>query len=137
MKVLFLVENIQKISEIIRKNNNLKVIDEFELVEDTHFKYSFVQPGYSNFIVNRASTFSKIWRYQKTLCLILDQRHNCIDKIPHDVSIRIYENLIPKRLSHSCNYQVDKLYNENEFNFEKLIADYNLIETGSKQTIKF
>lgn len=123
MKILFLVEDIEKISQLLRQDTNLKVIDEFEVSQDTPYKGGVIQVGYSEYITNRVATFSKIYKASKTLCLVIDQRHNnAVDKITHDVSIRICKTIIPKRLSNSFIQKVDKIYLEDEFNLDGLIA---------------
>lgn len=121
MKILLLVEDIKKISAILRQDNNLKVIDEYEISQDTHYTAGIVQPGYSNFITNRAATLCKIYKSSKTLCLILDQRHkNTVDKIQHDVSIRVYSGKKPFRLNNSFVDKVDKIILEEDFTLRSL-----------------
>jgi uncharacterized phage-like protein YoqJ len=121
MKILLLVEDIVKISQLLRQNNNFKVIDEYEMVEETPYKHGLVQPKYSDYVIDRARVFSIIYNYSKTLCLIIDQRHkNAIDKIPHDVSIRICKNIKPRRLSDSFTQTVNKTIIEKELDLETL-----------------
>ena len=123
MKILFLVEDIAKISGLLRQDANLKVIDEFEISQDTPYIGGMVQPGYSEYITNRTATFSKVYKAQKTLCMVLDQRHHKpLDKIPHDVSIRVCKQLIPNKLRNSFLYSVDKIYLEDEFTLDGLVA---------------
>jgi len=116
MKILFLVEDILKISNILRQDNNLKVIDEFEILQDTPYKGGIVQPGYSNYIINRTATYSKVYKASKTLCLVIDHKHrNAVDKIPNDVSIRVYSGNIPNRINSSFMDKVDKTILEDDF----------------------
>ena len=122
MKILFLVEDIAKISNLLRQDSNLKIIDEYEIVADTPYT-NRSKPGYSEYITNRASNMSKVYKFSKTLCIVIDQRHrNTIDKIPHDVSIRVCKSIVPKRLSDSFIQKVDKIYLEDEFTLDGLIA---------------
>ncbi len=117
MKILLLVEDIKKISQLLRQDSSLKVIDEFEIAQDTPYTGGVIQPNYSNYITNRAATLSKVYKASKKLCLVIDQRHrNTIDKIQHDVSIRVCKNIIPRRLSDSFTQIVDKTILENDFN---------------------
>lgn len=116
MKILLLVENIQKIAEILRQDGNLKVIDEYEMIEATPYIKGINQPRYSNNVVERATILSKIYNFKKPLCLVIDQRHkNTIDKIPHDVSIRVCKTTKPRRLSDSFTQKVTKTILEDEF----------------------
>ena len=121
MKILILAENPQKISQILRQHSNIKVIDEVEISDATPFTGGLTQPGYSEYITNRAANLSKIFNSSKTLCLVINQGHSkAIEKIPHDQSIRIYHNSTPRRLINSFTQIVDKSYHENEFTIEKL-----------------
>lgn len=121
MKILFLVEDIQKISQILRQDTNLKVIDEFEILQDTPYIGGIVQPGYSDYIINRTAIYSKVYKANKTLCLVIDQRHrNTVNKIPHDISIRVYKNNIPNRINSCFIDKVDKTILENDFLIEDL-----------------
>lgn len=123
MKILLLVENINQISQLLRQDNRIKVIDEFEIAQDTHYTGGINQSGYSNYIVDRAANLSKIYSFTKTLCIVLDQRHkNSVDTIPHDVSIRVCKSIVAKRLSDSFIQKVDKIYLEDEFTIDGLIA---------------
>ena len=122
MKILFLVEDIAKISNLLRQDSNLKIIDEYEIVADTPYTNSS-KTGYSEYITNRAANLSKIYKFSKTLCIVIDQRHrNTLDKIPHDVSIRVCKSIVPKRLSDSFIQKVDKIYLEDEFTLDGLVA---------------
>ena len=122
MKILFLVEDVAKVSLMLRQDTNLKIIDEYEIASDTPYTDSS-KPGYGEFIANRASHFSKTYKFSKPLCIVLDQRHqNTLDKIPHDVSIRVCKSLVPKRLSDSFIQKVDKIFLEDEFTLDGLIA---------------
>ena len=121
MKILLLVEDIKKISQLLRQDSSLKVIDEFEIAQDTPYTGGVIQPNYSNYIINRAATFSKIYKSSKTLCLILDQRHrNTVDKIQHDVSIRVYKGCAPHRINESFIDKVDKTIIEKDFDLNKI-----------------
>jgi hypothetical protein len=123
MKILLLVEDIAKISQLLRQDSSLKVIDEYELTEATPYTGGINQVGYSDYIVNRAANLSIIYKFNKTLCIVLDQRHkNSVDKIPHDVSIRVCKSLVPKRLIDSFIQKVDKTYLEDNFNLDGLVA---------------
>jgi hypothetical protein len=123
MKILLLVEDIAKISQLLRQDSNLKVIDEHEVAEATPYTRGIHQSGYSNYIVDRAANLSKIYKFTKPLCIVLDQRHkNSVDKIPHDISIRVCKTLIPKRLSDSFTQKVDKIYLEDEFTLDGLVV---------------
>ena len=116
MKILLLVEDIKKISQLLRQDSSFKVIDEFEIAQDTPYTGGVIQPNYSNYIINRAATLSKIYNSSKTLCLILDQRHrNTIDKIKHDVSIRVYKGNKPNRINSIFLDKVDKTILEDDF----------------------
>ena len=116
MKILLLVEDIKKISQLLRQDSSLKVIDEFEIAQDTPYTGGVIQQNYSNYIINRAATLSKIYNSSKTLCLILDQRHrNTIDKIQHNVSIRVHKGNKPNRINSSFIDNVDKTILEDEF----------------------
>ena len=122
MKILFLVEDIAKISDLLRQDSNLKIIDEYEITADTPYTDKS-KPGYSDYITNRAANLSKIYKFSKTLCIVIDQRHrNTLDKIPHDVSIRVCKSTVPKRLSDSFIQKVDKIYLEDEFTIDGLVA---------------
>jgi hypothetical protein len=122
MKILFLVEDIAKISNLLRQDSNLKIIDEYEIVADTPYTNSS-KAGYSEYITNRAANLSKIYKFSKTLCIVIDQRHrNTLDKIPHDVSIRVCKSIVPKRLSDSFIQKVDKIYLEDNFTLDGLVA---------------
>ena len=122
MKILFLVEDIAKVSQLLRQDTNLKIIDEFDIAADTPYTDNS-KPGYSDYITNRASNMSKVYKFSKTLCIVVDQRHrNTLDKIPHDVSIRVCKSKIPKRLSDSFIQKVDKIYLEDEFTLDGLVA---------------
>ena len=123
MKILFLVEDIKKVSSILRENNEYKVIDEYEMINNNKFTFGIDQPYYSDYIINRASTLSKIYNYNKPLCLVIDQRHkNTVDKIQHDVSIRVCKSLTPIRLSDSFIQSVTVTILENEFKINGLLA---------------
>jgi hypothetical protein len=123
MKILLLVEDIAKISQLLRQDSNLKVIDEHEMVEETSFNNGLAQPKYSDYVVDRARVLSVIYNYRKTLCIVLDQRHkNSVDKIPHDVSIRVCKSVKPRRLSDSFTQKVDKIFLEDEFTIAGLVA---------------
>jgi hypothetical protein len=123
MKILLLVEDIAKISQLLRQDSSIKVIDEYELTESTSYTGGINQVGYSDYIINRAINLSKIYKFNKTLCIVLDQRHkNSVDKIPHDVSIRVCKSLVPRRLGNSFTQQVDKIYLEDEFTLDGLVA---------------
>ena len=123
MKILLLVEDIQKISQILRQDSNLKIIDEYELAQDTKYTHGLIQPGYSNNIISRAANLTKIYNSNKTLCVILDQKHkNAIDKISHDVSIRVYKGNPPLRISESFIDTVDKTILEDEFIITGLVV---------------
>ena len=67
MKVLLLVEDIKKISSLLKQNNDIKVIDEYEIIEDTPYSYGIVQPYYSDSLIKRASTVSKIYKFNKII----------------------------------------------------------------------
>jgi hypothetical protein len=123
MKILLLVEDIAKISQLLRQDSNFKVIDEYEVVEATPYTGGIHQSGYSNYIVDRAANLSKIYKFTKPLCIVIDQRHkNSVDKIPHDVSIRVCKSLIPKRLCDSFTQKVDKIYLEDDFTINGLVV---------------
>jgi len=123
MKILLLVEDIAKISQLLRQDNNIKVIDEHEVAEATPYTGGINQPGYSNYIVERSANLSKIYKFTKPLCIVLDQRHkNTIDKIQHDVSIRVCKSLVPRRLGDSFTQKVDKIYLEDEFTIDGLVV---------------
>jgi hypothetical protein len=123
MKILLLVEDIAKISQLLRQDNSIKVIDEHEVAEATPYTSGINQPGYSNYIVDRAANLSKIYKFTKPLCIVLDQRHkNTIDKIQHDVSIRVCKTIVPRRLSDSFTQKVDKIYLEDEFTLDGLVV---------------
>ena len=116
MKILLLVEDIKKISQLLRQDSSLKVIDEFEIAQDTPYTGGVIQPNYSNYIINRAATLSKIYKSSKTLCLILDQRHrNTIDKIQHNISIRVHKGNKPNRINSIFLDKVDKTILEDDF----------------------
>lgn len=116
MKILLLVEDIKRISQLLRQDSSLKVIDEFEIAQDTPYTGGVIQPNYSNYIINRAATLSKIYNSSKTLCLILDQRHrNTIDKIQNDFSIRVHRGIKPNRINSCFIDKVDKTILEDEF----------------------
>jgi hypothetical protein len=122
MKILFLVEDIVKVSLQLRQDTNLKIIDEYEIASDTPYTDSG-KPGYGDFIANRAAHLSKTYKFTKPLCIVIDQRHqNTLDKIPHDVSIRVCKTLVPKRLSDSFIQKVDKIYLEDDFTTDGLVA---------------
>ena len=110
------MEDIKKISQLLRQDSSLKVIDEFEIAQDTPYTGGVIQPNYSNYIINRAATLSKIYNSSKTLCLILDQRHrNTIAKIQHNVSIRVHKGNKPNRINSIFLDKVDKTILEDEF----------------------
>ena len=117
MKILLLVEDIQKISQLLRQDSSFKVIDEFEIAQDTPYTGGIIQAGYSAYITNRTANFSKIYQFSKTLCLVIDQRHkDAVNIIPHDISIRVCKTIKPKRLSDSFIYKVNKTILEDNFN---------------------
>lgn len=124
MKILLLVEDIKKISQILRQDLSLKVIDEHELCLDTPYTGGIIQPNYSNYIISRATTLSKIYNSSKTLCIIIDQKHrNTLTKIQHDISVRVYKGNKPRRLNESFIDKVNKTIFEDDFtlsNFHEL-----------------
>ena len=124
MKILLLVEDIKKISQILRQDLSLKVIDEHELSLDTPYTGGIIQPNYSNYIISRATTLSKIYNSSKTLCIIIDQKHrNTLTKIQHDISVRVYKGNKPCRLNESFIDKVNKTIFEDDFtlsNFHEL-----------------
>jgi len=121
MKILFLVDDIKKISNILRQDTNIKVIDEYEISQDTPYQYGMVQPGYSEYILNRTATLSKVYKSQKTLCIVLDQSHsNPLNKIQHDISIIVCKEITPKRLSYCFRKDVNKTIIEDNFNLSSL-----------------
>ena len=123
MKILILAENPQKISQLLRQDTDIKVIDELEISESTPFTGGIYQPGYSEYIINRAANFSKIYRASKILCIVIDQRHkNSLDKIPHDVSMRVYHSATPRKLFDSFDEKVNKIYYEHEFSVDSIMV---------------
>lgn len=126
MKILILAENPQKISQMLRKDTNLKVIDETEISESTPFTGGLTQPGYSDYITNRAANLSKIFNFSKTLCLVINQGHlKAVEKIPHDYSIRVYHTHTPRRLTDSFTQNVNKTIIEDDFSLSNLYGFSN------------
>ena len=120
MKVLFLVETPQCV-KLLEEIPDIKIIRESELVENTPWQHGLFQIGYSNYVVSRASNLSKIYRFSKPLAFVLDQRHhNAVDKITHDMSIRVINDVIAKRLHDSVLYKCDKTYYANELTLQEL-----------------
>jgi len=120
MKALFLVETPQCV-KLLDEISDIKIIRESELVEDTPWRHGLSQIGYSNYIVSRASNLSKIYRFSKPLAFVLDQRHHdAIDKIPYDISIRVVNDFVAKRLSDSVTYKCDKTYLANDLTLQEL-----------------
>ena len=115
MKILVLAENPSKIVDMFSSIPNIKIITEQEIIADTPYIHRFIQPGYSAYLTSRAANLSKIYKFNKPLVIIIDQRHgDAVEKIPHDKSVRVAEELVPRRLSSSVTYLVDEFYLENE-----------------------
>jgi len=127
MKILVLAENPLKITTIFSNIGDIKVISEQEIIADTPYTRQFIQPGYSAYLTSRAANLSKIYKFNKPLVMVIDQRHHtAIEKIPHDKSIRIAKELVPRRLSNSVTYLVDEFYLENELTESAINDIFNI-----------
>jgi len=127
MKILFLVESPECV-KILEEIPEIKIIRESELVEDTPWKHGLSQVGYTNYVVSRATNLGKIYRFSKPLAFVLDQRHhNAVDKIEHDLSIRVVNDLSAKRLRDSVIYKCDKTYYANDLTLQELRDIFGLM----------
>ena len=108
MKLLFLAEHTDVVADDIRANTDAKVISESEIITDTYWKDKTDSPLYSDWLVERVKGLSQVYRYQRPVAFVIDQKHqNAVAKIPHTASIRVCENLVPKRLSNAISYDTD------------------------------
>ena len=110
MKILFLVEDYDCV-ELLAKLPQVKVISEAEIVAESPYKNSANKVGYSTYVVSRAESLSKIYRFARPLAMVLHQGHqHAVDRVQHDVSVRIVHNKVPRRLSDSPSYKCDHTF---------------------------
>ena len=132
MKILFLAEfpeNIEKYLALYVPE--VKIITEQEIVADTPYTPRFHKAGYTAYLTERAGNLIKSYRLKRNLAIVLDQRHpTAIDKIPADKTVRIVENLTPRRLSNAVSYKADITIIENDLTpefFSDLFVDKSLV----------
>ena len=99
----------------------VKVILESEIVEDSLYANNYLKVGYSDYVINRAATMSKIYKFNRPLAIVLNQNHQtAVSKIIHDTSVRIIDNVVPSRLIDSPTYVTDYTYIANELTLQEL-----------------
>jgi len=110
MKVLFLVEDYDCV-ELLAKLPQVKVISEAEIIAESPYNNKQHAVGYSAYVVSRAESLSKIYRFARPLAMVLHQSHqHAVDRVQHDVSVRIVHNKAPRRLSDSPSYKCDHTF---------------------------
>ena len=110
MKVLFLVEDADCV-ELLAKLPQVKVISEAEIIAESPYKNSVNKVGYSTYVVSRAESLSKIYKFSRPLAMVLHQSHqHAIERVQHDVSVRIVHNKAPRRVSDSPSYKCDHTF---------------------------
>jgi 16S rRNA A1518/A1519 N6-dimethyltransferase RsmA/KsgA/DIM1 with predicted DNA glycosylase/AP lyase activity len=120
MKVLFLVEDMQCV-KTLESLAEIKIINEREIAADSPYADNHLKPGYSQYIVSRASNLAKIYNFKRPLALVLYQDHQtAVSNIPHDISVRIVHHLVPRRLINSPTYICDYTFIANELTETKL-----------------
>lgn len=120
MKVLFLVEDMQCI-KLLENLPDVKIITENEIVADSPYANNPHKVGYNTYIVSRASNLSKIYNFKRPLAIVLYQSNQtAVSKIPHDVSVRIVHDLIPRRLTDSPTYRCDYTFLSSELTVDTL-----------------
>ena len=120
MKVLFLVEDMDCV-KLLEDLPQIKVITERDIAEDSPYANKHLKIGYSQYIVNRASTMSKIYKFSRPLAIVLYQDHqNAVSDIPHDTSVRIVHHPIPRRLTDSPTYRCDYTFLTSELTEQAL-----------------
>jgi hypothetical protein len=108
IKLLFLAEHPDTVANDIRDNTQAKVISESEIVADTFWKDKTDSPLYSEWLVDRVTGLSQVYRHQRPVAFVINQKHHsAVVKIPHNASIRVCENLTPQRLSKAVSYDTD------------------------------
>jgi hypothetical protein len=120
MKVLFLVQDMD-CAKILKNIPELKIINEREISADSPYADNYLKPGYSTYVVSRAANLSKIYRFARPLAIVLYQNHQiAVNKIPHDISIRITNHILPRRLTDIPTYRCDYTFIANELTENKL-----------------
>jgi hypothetical protein len=110
MKVLFLVEDADCV-KLLAKLPQVKVISEAEIVAESPYKNSVNKVGYSTYVVSRAESLSKIYKFSRPLAMVLHQSHqHAVERVQHDVSVRIVHSKAPRRLTDSPSYKCDHTF---------------------------
>jgi len=127
MKVLFLVEDYDCV-ELLAKLPQVKVISETEIVDGSLYATKKNKVGYSAYVVSRAENLSKIYKFSRPLAIVLHQSHqNAVERVQHNVSVRIVHNKIPRRLSDSPTYTCDHTFLTSELTEQTLCDIFGLL----------
>ena len=107
MKVLFLVEDYD-CAELLANLPQVKVISEVEIVAESPYDNKQHAVGYSAYVVSRAENLSKIYKFARPLAMVLHQSHqHAVERVMHDISVRIVHSKTPRRLTDSPSYSCD------------------------------
>ena len=106
-KILVMAQQVEQVADFIRSNTSAKVITETEIADSTAYQQGWLLPGYSDFIVTRTKNLIAGYKFNRPLAVVLDQRHQSAVKNINLPSIRICEDIRPKRLRDAISYKTD------------------------------
>lgn len=106
-KILVMAQDVEQVVEFIRQTTDAKVISESEIADSTAYEQGWLIPGYSDFIVTRTKNLIAGYKFQRSLAVVLSQRHQTAVANIGLTSIRVCDDVRPKRLSDAISYKTD------------------------------
>jgi hypothetical protein len=106
-KILVMAQDVERVVEFIRQTTDAKVISESEIADSTGYEQGWLVPGYSDFIVTRTKNLIAAYKFSRPLAVVLNQRHQNAVAHVGITSIRVCDDVRPKRLSDAVSYKTD------------------------------